>query len=211
MKLFCNKGAFLTLIGGFLYFASPQNLIGGIGHNVGHFPSKPAVGETLNALISVELPSTCWYGLTFDSTIIRDTVVKIFSTVHYSCPPICVCYQIVLPDRFETIVGSFSTPGNYAIVSEISVSPSDAGGPFIRTCNFTVEDNPFMDGDLNNDLLLSPSDVVLELLCIYFDIPPPTGLARCDLDGNSISSEFDAILLINAVFLDDTIWHNCSP
>jgi hypothetical protein len=58
-----------------------------------------------------------------------------------------------------------------------------------------------LKGDLTNDGLLTSSDVVMMLNCVFLGIPPPTGSASCDVNCDGISTSSDVVVELNAVFL----------
>ncbi|HXF49255.1 MAG TPA: hypothetical protein VNL73_07510 [Verrucomicrobiae bacterium] len=212
MKRLFNRNTFFLLITGVLFLSLTPDIVAQFyPYTIEHSPAKPAIGESLSVRVEATFGSTCWYGLVFDSTVVNDSIINIFSTAYYSCPPICICYDMTRTYEFKTTIRSFLTPGNFTIVSVISVSPPGNGGPTVQSCEFTVGESPIIDGDLNGDKLLSAADVVLELMCFYANSPPPAGLPSCDINGNGITDYYDAIGLINAVFLDEIIWQYCSP
>ncbi|HEU4436453.1 MAG TPA: hypothetical protein VFR89_03235, partial [candidate division Zixibacteria bacterium] len=59
----------------------------------------------------------------------------------------------------------------------------------------------YKKGDLNQDRVLSPADVVLMLNCIALGQPPPAGEITCDLNCDGAPRPADLVLLLNAVFL----------
>ncbi len=56
-------------------------------------------------------------------------------------------------------------------------------------------------GDLNNDGLLTPADVVLILNCVIEGIVPPMGAGACDVNCDGIATSADVVLELNATFL----------
>jgi hypothetical protein len=60
-----------------------------------------------------------------------------------------------------------------------------------------------LKGDLNGDRMLTSSDAVLILNCVFLGIAPPVGAAACDLDCNGNSNATDVVILLKMVFLGD--------
>jgi len=69
------------------------------------------------------------------------------------------------------------------------------------TCSFTVTVIK-VKGDLNRDTILTASDVMLELNCVFLGITPPAGDCACDLNCDGVASPADVVLELNKVFLD---------
>jgi hypothetical protein len=60
-------------------------------------------------------------------------------------------------------------------------------------------------GDLNVDLVLSPADVVLALICIFLDSPPPAGFAACDANCDGENTVADVMLFLNLIFREEAL------
>ena len=58
-------------------------------------------------------------------------------------------------------------------------------------------------GDLNQDISLSPADVVWVLNCVMQGTPPPAGMSACDLNCDGQASPADVVLELNAVYLGE--------
>ena len=58
-------------------------------------------------------------------------------------------------------------------------------------------------GDLNQDLALSPADVVWILNCVMLGTPPPGGTSSCDVNCDGMGTPADIVLELNAVFLQE--------
>lgn len=61
----------------------------------------------------------------------------------------------------------------------------------------------YRKGDLNQDVALTPSDVVWILNCVMLGMPPPAGEGACDLNCDGQNSPADVVLELNAVFLQE--------
>lgn len=68
------------------------------------------------------------------------------------------------------------------------------------TCNFDVTVTA-IKGDLNRDGLLTASDVMRELNCVFLGITPPAGDCACDLNCDGAATAADVIFELTAVFL----------
>ena len=60
----------------------------------------------------------------------------------------------------------------------------------------------YRKGDLNQDVALSPADVVWILNCVMLQMPPPGGVSSCDLNCDGMGTPADIVLELNAVFLE---------
>ncbi|HEU4436454.1 MAG TPA: hypothetical protein VFR89_03240 [candidate division Zixibacteria bacterium] len=58
-------------------------------------------------------------------------------------------------------------------------------------------------GDLNQDVALSPADVVWILNCVMLQMPPPGGVSSCDVNCDGMGTPADIVLELNAVFLGE--------
>ncbi len=109
---------------------------------------------------------------------------------------------------FASVIDSGNARGG------LSLSPTitDLGGYTVQVFASDGQDSGvlavpvqvFQRGDLNRDAGLTPSDVVLLLLCVFLGETPPAGPDACDLDGGGPSAS-DIVVLLNAAFLADPL------
>jgi len=89
----------------------------------------------------------------------------------------------------------------------VELQASDVEGQEINAAgSFPIDQR----GDLNTDGLLTPSDVVLELYCLFQAPSPNCPLSLADLNCDGAVTAADAVSIINATFLLDPL-PICSP
>ncbi len=79
-----------------------------------------------------------------------------------------------------------------------NTAPQDMPANFVKS---VITVSLFPRGDLNQDVALSPADVVWILNCVMLGPVPPAGSGACDLNCDGMGTAADVVLELNAVFL----------
>ncbi|MGH8004631.1 MAG: hypothetical protein ACRECJ_07910, partial [Limisphaerales bacterium] len=108
--------------------------------------------------------------------------------------------------KFDTIysnLGTFELDSTYFYFNFgptfTNTEPRDMPTHFVKSV-ITVA---YPKGDLNQDVALSPADVVLILNCVMLGTPPTGGISSCDLNCDGMGTPADVVLELNAVFLQE--------
>ena len=105
---------------------------------------------------------------------------------------------------------NFSATGDLFVAGKTSkkIVQFDTAGFYIATCPGNGSGQPTdvillrtTKGDLTEDGLLTPADVVSELNCVFLEIFPAVTSCGCDLNCDSANSPADVVFELQAVFL----------
>ena len=110
---------------------------------------------------------------------------------------------------FASVTDSGNGTGSLNLLAPATISPGLYGAPVFASdggdsSGVVVPVRIFQKGDLNQDGMLAPADVVLLLNCIFSNELPPAGAGACDMDGGGASAS-DVVVLLNATFLEDPL------
>ncbi|HLG94433.1 MAG TPA: hypothetical protein VI546_06315 [candidate division Zixibacteria bacterium] len=110
---------------------------------------------------------------------------------------------------FASVTDSGNGKGSLNLLAPTTLSPGLYGAPVFASdgsdsSGVAVWVRVFQKGDLNQDGVLAPADVVLLLNCVFLGASPPAGAGTCDMDGGGPSTS-DVVVLLNATFLLDPL------
>jgi len=173
--------------------------------DIASFPTQPSTQDSITILVRGRFSYGCWQRATLDSFRIAGDTVYVHSSARDFWPQI-PCIQVVINYQIQVNVGLLPA-GNYSIVSLMEVNSLRYPMP-VASCssNLAVQGSSpcvFNRGDMNNDAVYSPADVVLLLSCVF------TNSGNChacfaDVNCDGELTPADVVLELNRVFLEQS-------